>query len=268
MQSTSEPERKIILKIEDLEIVFHTNYHLNTSLRDKFITLVDNPLHIVTGTSDALHIIKKINLQIREGDRVALVGINGSGKTSLCRCINGMLSPQSGTIKVYGKTRGIFDTSVGILPELTGRENAYLLARMMYPELNKVEIKQIAEESLHFSELDNFADVPFKNYSKGMQMRLSLPLISSRPTDLLILDEVYDGADQFFRDKVSDRVLKLIHKSGSVLFVSHSHSNIKKACNRAILLHEGRIILDSTPEDVLKAYDALKPPTKCQSFVA
>ena len=153
--------------------------------------------------------------------------------------------------------RGIYDTTLGILPELTGRENAYLLAKMMYPSLNRDETRQLVEESLTFSELGSFVDVPFKAYSKGMQIRLALPLISAQPTDLLILDEVYDGADQFFKEKISDRVLKLIRRSGSVLFISHDHGNIKKACNRAVLLHEGRILLDSTPEDVLDIYDRL-----------
>ena len=127
---------------------------------------------------------------------------------------------------------------------------------MMYPELNKTEIKQLAEEALYFSELGSLPTFPSKAIQENADEALA-PLISARSTDLLILDEVYDGADQFFRDKVSDRVLNLIHRSGSVLFISHSHSNIKRACNRAILLHEGRIVLDSTPDDVLRAYDDL-----------
>ena len=99
---------------------------------------------------------------------------------------------------------------------------------MMYPHIAKREREQVVEESLEFSGLKNFVNTPFKNYSKGMQMRLTLPLISALPTDLLILDEIYDGADQFFKERISGRVLNLIKKSGSVLFVSHDHGNIKK----------------------------------------
>ena len=255
MNSSSESKRTI-LEVNDLEIVFRVEAYVQDTLRDKFIDFVQNPVEAITKKGDYLHVIKKINLKIREGDRLAIVGANGAGKTTLCRCINGMFPPKSGAMKVNGQVRGIFDTSVGIIPELTGRENAYLLAKMMYPEFNRTEQQQLVEESLDFSDLGRFVDVPFKAYSKGMQMRLTLPLVSASPTDLLILDEVYDGADQFFRQKISDRILKLIHRSGSVLFISHDHDNIKKACNRAILLHEGHILLDSTPEAVLRAYDA------------
>ena len=122
MLSISESKRKVILEVKDLEIVFQLQYYLKNSLREKFITLVDNPLHMITNNQDAFHVIKKINFEVKEGDRIAIVGVNGAGKTTLCRCINGMLTPKSGSLKINGKIRGIFDTSIGILPELTGRK--------------------------------------------------------------------------------------------------------------------------------------------------
>ena len=258
MNSTLK-SKKTIVEVNNLEIVYNVKSYLQDGLREKFIHFVRNPIHSLMNTCDYLHAINKVSFTIKEGDRVGIIGANGAGKTTLCRCIGGMFQPRGGKVKTYGKIRGIFDTSVGILPELTGRENAHLLGNMMYPGLNKVELRQLVEESLRFSGLGSFLDVPFKMYSKGMQVRFSLSLISARPTDLLILDEVYDGADQFFRNKISKRILKLIFASGSVLFVSHSHNNIRETCNRAILLHKGKILLDSHPDEVLYAYKQLPP---------
>ena len=249
--------KKTILEVESLEVVYRVKSYLQEGIREKFVHFVQNPINSLMNTCDYLHAIKKISFTIKKGDRVGIVGANGAGKTTLCRCISGMFQPRGGSVKAYGKIRGIFDTSVGLLPELTGRENAYLVGNMMYPGLNKTELKQLVEEALKFSGLGSFLDVPFKTYSRGMQVRFSLSLISARPTDLLILDEVYDGADQFFRNKISERVLNLIHASGSVLFVSHSRENIKQTCNRAILLHKGKVLLDSHPNEVFYAYNQL-----------
>src|SRR5690606_40243843 len=175
---------------------------------------------------DQLHVLKGIDLKLNRGDRLGILGVNGSGKTTLCRCISGMYVPTKGTININGEVRSIFDTSVGIIPELTGRENAYLLSRFIFPHISKEERKRIVEEALDFTELGHFLDTPYRTYSKGMQARLSLSIISSKPTDLLILDEVFDGADEFFQAKISKRVLDMIHNSGSVIFVSHSPDQV------------------------------------------
>ena len=253
MQSTSK-SNNMILEVKNLEVIYNIKSYVQNELREKFIQLVQDPLHAIMNPYDYLHALKKISFTIKKGERVGLIGANGSGKTTLCRCISGMFQPRGGHINIQGQVRGIFDTSIGILPELTGRENAYLVGEMMYPDLNRVEMKQLVEECLKFSGLGQFLDVPFKTYSKGMQVRFSLSLVSARTTDLLILDEVYDGADQFFCSKISQRILNLIYNSGSVLFVSHGHSEIKDTCNRAILLHKGKIVLDSSPEETLYAY--------------
>src|SRR5256885_10895379 len=101
--------------------------------------------------------------------------------------------PNSGKIQVMGQARAVFDTHVGIHPELTGRENAWLLAEFLYPELE--DKQSIVDEALEFSELGKFVDLPFRLYSNGMQTRLCLSVVTARPSDLLILDEVFDGAD-------------------------------------------------------------------------
>jgi ABC-type polysaccharide/polyol phosphate transport system ATPase subunit len=184
---------------------------------------------------------------------VGLLGVNGTGKTSLCRCIAGIYAPTSGKIAMNGRLRAIFDTAVGIQPELTGMENARLLAELIYPE-SDYDRERLVQEATEFSELGKFLDVPYRLYSNGMQARLCLSLISSQPCDLLILDEVFDGADAFFREKIAARILKMISRSGAVLFVSHGADQIQRVCNRLIVIRDGSIAHDGDVEEGLALY--------------
>lgn len=199
-------------------------------------------------------ILKRLSFKIHRGERVGIMGVNGVGKTSLCRCIAGLYKPTKGDIIVRGQVRAVFDTAIGVQPELTGRENAELLSHFIYPELE--DPVEVVQEALQFSELGRAADMPFRLYSNGMQARLCLSLISCRPADLLILDEVFDGADAFFRQKISVRVLKLIEQSGAVLFVSHSAEQIERVCHRVIILRHGEIAYDGPVEAGLRLYEA------------
>lgn len=244
----------LILKVENLGLVFRTHLYQTPTLRDAFVQTLKNPLKNLLQAKNRHIVLDGLNLKVRRGDRVALMGVNGVGKTSLCRCITGIYRPTKGTIKVNGQVRAIFDTAVGIFPELTGRENAYVLSRFLYPNEDDKTRKELIEEALAFSELKSFLDMPYKNYSNGMQARLCLSVISCKPCDLLILDEVFEGADQFFREKIAKRVLDMIEKSGAVIFVSHSEQQVMRVCNRAVLLKHGQVIFDGAPASAVKAY--------------
>lgn len=255
MKSTSTS--KTLLSVENLNLVFQTEFYRSLSWRDIFTKASRDPWGTFFGEKDRLHIAKNLSFSVKHGERVGIIGVNGSGKTTLCRCIAGMYRQTSGTIERKGSIRSIFDTSVGIQPELTGRENAQLLAEFMYPD--EPDKRDIVEESLEFSELREFVDAPYRSYSKGMQARLCLSLISARPCDLLILDEVFDGADAFFSEKIAERVLDLIKRSGAVLFVSHSVGQIRKVCNRVFVMEAGVIVFDGDVEQGIEFYQGRGP---------
>lgn len=252
MNSTANS--RLIFKAKDLSFFYNIDYYRKSTFRDKFIDLVANPLSFLTEKSNPHWVLRDVNFEIREGERVGILGVNGVGKTTLCRCLAGMLVPESGQLVMNGECRPIFNSTVGILPELTGKENAYLLAKLIYPELNNKEVETLVSESLDFSELNEFIDVPYRNYSKGMQTRLFLSIVSSRPSDLLIFDEVFDGADEFFQKKIADRFLILMEKSGAVVFVSHITEQIQKTCSRVIVLHDERVCFDGDVEEGIKFY--------------
>jgi ABC-type polysaccharide/polyol phosphate transport system ATPase subunit len=249
---------EVLLEVNKLNLTFDLSLFRPWTLRDVFTQTLKDPIGSLLSGPERFHVLKDISFQVRSGERVALLGVNGTGKTSLCRCIAGIYHATSGHIKTTGQIRAIFDTAVGILPELTGRENAYLLAKFMYP-LDYKYHREMVEEALEFSQLGDFVDVPYRLYSNGMQARLCLSLISCKPGDLLILDEVFDGADIFFKEKISARIFQMIQQSGAVIFVSHSPDQIERVCNRVLLLDRGEIQFDGAVDEALQRYRRQTP---------
>jgi ABC-type polysaccharide/polyol phosphate transport system ATPase subunit len=255
MKSTSA-SNEIVLSVENLGLSFKLPVFNQDSFRSVFTKFAQNPISFVSKKAERFVVFEGISFDVNRGDRLGLLGVNGVGKSTLCRCVAGIYRAQRGHIRRHTQVKAIFDTMVGIQPELTGRENANLLAEFLYPNDNNRE--ELVEESLRFSELGEFLNTPYKYYSNGMQARLCLSLISAKGDDLLILDEVFDGADQFFREKVANRVIEMIKKSGAVIFVSHSNDQILKVCNRVIVLDKKKIIFDGDPEQGQRIYSELR----------
>ena len=243
-----------ILSVDNLHLVFNLRHYQHRSVRGLFVSFLTDPINSIFKTKDSLHVIKGLNLSIKKGDRLAVIGVNGSGKTSLCRCIAGMLNPAAGKLRITGVCRAIFNTQAGIMPELTGVENARLLARFMFIDAAEEEITEIVREATEFTELGHFLDAPYETYSAGMKARLCLSIVTAKTADLLILDEVYDSTDQFFQKKMTARLKAFIEHSGAVIFVSHSEPHIREICNRAIVLRNQTIAYDGNVEGALAAY--------------
>lgn len=244
--------RREILNITELSVSFPMRYFKQTSLKDLFIQILSGPFSKNYSKSEK-PILKNISLNVKEGDRIGIVGVNGAGKSTLCRAIAGIYSSNSGIVERKGRVRAIFGSALYLYSELSGRENARVIAEIYYPEYYH-ELESIIEESLAFSELGEYLDAPLKTYSNGMLVRLTLSLLSAKPTDLLILDEVFDGADEFFREKIAKRVRNLIDNSGAVIFVSHYQSQIETICNRALLLSNGELIYDGNINETFNLY--------------
>jgi len=245
-------QSEVILSAKDIYFDYQLALYQHSGLRDSFINMLRNPWDFLLKKPDALPVLRGISFDLHKGDRLGLLGLNGAGKTTLCRILSGMMTPSTGKITCPGNVEAIFDVATGIMPELTGRENAYLLARLFYQ--TRDISTEIVEEALEFSELSHFLDAPFKTYSKGMQARLVLSLISSSPSNVLILDEVFDGADLFFREKIAKRMIKKIEGSNAVIFVSHGPDQVLELCNRVLVLKNGVIEFDGPPQEAINFY--------------
>lgn len=250
MPSTTSSE--VLLSVKNLSVHFELEHYHHQGLRDVFVSAVTNPIDYFLRTPELLNVLDDVSFDITRGMRLGLLGVNGSGKTTLCRCIAGMIVPQRGSIQTVSQVRAIFDTGTGVMPDLTGRENAFLLGRLFFPEIR--DLTAIVTEALEFSELGHFVDIPFRQYSKGMQARLMLSLISAVPTDVLILDEVLDGADYFFQQKLSVRMKNFINAAGATIFVSHSADQIRDVCEQVMVLNKGKIGFYGNVEDGLNYY--------------
>lgn len=256
MNSINESE--YIVRVKNLSYAHNVKYHGNDSLKESFISIFNSPTGKRLSRKERIVIFDNVSFDLKKGEQLGVLGINGAGKTTMCRLLASFYSPDAGQVQVNGEVRAIFDTSVGIIEELTGRENATMIAELMFPNLSSEEKKEIIQDAIEFSELNEFIDIPYNKYSKGMQSRLCLSLVSSRPGDLLILDEVFDGADQFFKEKIAVRVKNMIHQSGASFIVTHNPEHLRQTCNRVIIIDDKKIVFDGAVEEGIHFYNNIR----------
>ncbi|HIF9198421.1 TPA: ABC transporter ATP-binding protein [Photobacterium damselae] len=197
--------------------------------------------------------LNNISLTFNEGDIVGIVGRNGAGKSTLCKVLSGVLSPTSGNITSKVEIGALLTLNSFFTRELSGLDNIYLAGALLGK--NKKETEDKLTEIIEFSELGESIQKPVETYSSGMVSRLAFSIATSFRSDILIIDEVLSVGDKYFRDKCLKRMDEIIKDSRLIIIVSHSDSDIRKMCNRAIYLDKGEIILDGTVNDVLEKYN-------------
>ncbi len=184
-----------------------------------------------------------ISFEIREGDRVGLIGDNGAGKTSLLRTLSGIYEPLEGRLETRGRIVTLLDFSFGIDPESTGYDN--ILLRGIMAGLHPREIRSKIEEIAEFTELGDYLQMPVRTYSTGMQLRLAFAASTSVEADILLMDEWLSVGDEAFSEKASRRLHDLVHRSSILVMASHSLKLIEAVCNRVFRLERGRIVEQS-----------------------
>lgn len=228
----------------------------------KMYSLYDKPLDRL---KEVLHPFKKeyhkdfyalkdINLEIRKGEVLGIVGINGAGKSTLLKIISGVMSQTTGRVNIHGRINAILELGSGLKPEMTGKENIKLNL-----QLNGIDQDQerITQEVIDFADIGAHINQPIKTYSSGMKARLGFGIATSTDPDILIVDEVLAVGDVIFQRKCYARVEKLFKDGKTVIFVSHSAQSVIEFCSRAILLYDRKIILDDTPKKVTDYYQKL-----------
>ncbi|MDD6481412.1 MAG: ABC transporter ATP-binding protein [Lachnospiraceae bacterium] len=199
--------------------------------------------------------LKDINLSINEGDRVGILGLNGAGKSTLLKVIAGVFKPTEGTVEKHGKIAPLLELGAGFDKQYTGRENIYLYGAVL--GYSKKFIDEKYDEIVEFSELGEFIDVPVKNYSSGMRSRLGFSIATVVSPKILILDEVLSVGDAKFRRKSEQKVMSMFDDVVTVLFVSHSLAQVKRLCNKAMILDHGRLVTYGDIETVVPVYQEM-----------
>ena len=196
--------------------------------------------------------LKEIELSLKSGDRLGVVGRNGAGKSTLLKVMAGIYPPTKGAVDVKGRLATLFEFSTGFEMESTGYENIILRGVMLgeTPKTMRLKMKEIAE----FSELGNYLNFPVKTYSSGMFIRLAFSVSTSIRPDILLLDEVMAAGDAGFIKKAKERMNEMIDSVKILVFVSHSMESIKSFCNQAIWLDNGQIVEKGSPEKITQLY--------------
>lgn len=196
--------------------------------------------------------LENVDLELRQGDRLGVVGRNGAGKTTFLRVLAGIYPPTRGRVHRVGSIAPVLQLGLGFNAELTGRENVHLAAAMAGTTLSRIRPKM--DEIFGFADLEAYVDVPLKYYSTGMYARLAFSVATELETDILLLDEVFAVGDLHWIDSALARIERLIDRVGILVLVSHDLGLIERICNRAILLEGGGIGADGSVEAVLARY--------------
>lgn len=199
--------------------------------------------------------LRDIDLTIARGDAVGIMGRNGSGKSTLMQIVAGVLSPSTGMVATRGRIAALLELGSGFNLDFTGRENAYLYGSIL--GLPKRIIDERFEAIEAFADIGRFIDQPLKTYSSGMKIRLAFSVQAQVEPDVFIIDEALSVGDNLFQKRCRERLEELRDRGVTLLFVSHQQEQVRTLCNKAVLLHEGRIRASGEPKDVVLEYRRL-----------
>jgi lipopolysaccharide transport system ATP-binding protein len=207
---------------------------------------------------DRFWALRDVNLNVKSGERLGIVGQNGAGKSTLLKILSKVTAPTEGLIKLRGQVASLLEVGTGFNPELTGRENVFLNGAIL--GMRKAEIRKKLDEIVSFAEIERFIDTPVKRYSSGMYVRLAFAVAAHLEPDILLVDEVLAVGDIAFQKKCLGKMEAVSKTEGrTILFVSHNMQAIRSICDRAILLTSGQVSCEGNTTEVLSAYsDALR----------
>jgi len=211
-------------------------------------------------------VLRDLSFSIRAGESVGIVGRNGAGKSTLLRMLAGLQKPSRGSITTVGKINAILELGLGFHQEFTGRDNALQLLLMQ--GVSERRALELLTDIREFSEIGEYFDLPMHTYSTGMQMRVAFSVATAVQSTLLIVDEALAVGDVYFQHKCYERIRALRAAGAAVLLVSHDPAAVRSLCGRALLLHEGLMVEDGPPEQVLETYNALLAPQLNREYQA
>jgi len=226
------------------------------TLRESLSSLASAPFRWLARENSSSHetfwALQEVNFEVNPGEVVGIIGRNGAGKSTLLKLLSRITEPTTGRIELYGRIGSLLEVGTGFHPELSGRENIYLNGAIL--GMARSELARKFDEIVAFAELEKFIDTPVKHYSSGMYVRLAFAVAAHLEPEILIVDEVLAVGDLRFQRKCLDKMENVSQQGRTVLFVSHNMAAVTRLCQRAILLEEGRVVLDDTAAQVVSAY--------------
>ena len=240
-----------MIRVKDVSMKFNLGIEKNFSLKLFFINFFKNINKKKEKPKD-FWALKDISFDVKKGEVIGFVGGNGAGKSTLLKVVSGVMKPTEGTIEIGGNICPMIELGAGFDMDLTARENIYLNGSIL--GYSKSFIDEKFDDIVEFSELQEFLDVPIRNFSSGMTARLAFSIATIVDPEILIVDEILSVGDIAFQQKSENKMKSMIGGGTTVLYVSHSIQSVKSICTRVIWIDHGKMVMDGKPDEVVKAY--------------
>lgn len=240
-------KKRTVIDVSDATVRFNMASQQVNSLKEYVVKLVKRELMF-----EEFLALQNINWQVKEGESWGIVGTNGAGKSTLLKLICRILKPYKGTVTVNGNIAPLIELGAGFDGELTARENIFLNGTLM--GYSEKFMSDNFDNIVAFAELEEFLDVPIKNYSSGMAARLGFSVATMVKPDILICDEVLAVGDYKFQEKCEERMQQMLDAGTTLLYVSHSIQSVKKICDHVLWLDKGKVVMSGEAEEVCDKY--------------
>lgn len=242
-------KKQVAVAINDIHKEFILPQHKNTTFKQTVVNIVKKNNKVTQKVLDG------VSFEVNKGDFFGIVGRNGSGKSTLLKLIAGVYSPTAGDVKLNGGLTPFIELGVGFNPELSGRDNVFLNGALL--GYDRKQMAGMYDEIVEFAELGPFMDQKLKNYSSGMQIRLAFSIAIKAKNEILIFDEVLAVGDEAFQRKCLDVFEQYKAEGQTVILVTHDMETVRRFCNRAVLIHEGKVLKVGDPREVADKYSKL-----------
>jgi lipopolysaccharide transport system ATP-binding protein len=242
----------------DVTVLFPLYHGNSRSLKKMLVRAASGRLAEDQQHRVVVRALSNINFSLKSGERLGLVGSNGAGKTTLLRVLAGIYEPVTGHVRLHGTLNALLDTSLGMNPELTGREN--IMLRGLYGGLSRPMLARLEEDVIEFAELSDFIDLPMRIYSAGMAIRLGFALAMAIKPRILLMDEWFLAGDAAFLEKARQRMEGMVRAADILVLSTHNDAIVREWCTRVIWLEKGRIRADGPMDEVLDEY--VGPPAE------
>ena len=240
-----------VIKVQDVSMHFNLMEEKVDSLKEYFMKLIRGKL-----LYNDFIALQHVSFTVEKGEILGLIGLNGAGKSTLLKILAGVLAPTTGKVMVKGKIAPLIEVGAGFDPELTARENIFLNGAILGH--SEAYMKEHFQEIIDFAELQQFVDVPVKNFSSGMYARLGFSIATMVQPDVLIVDEVLSVGDYRFQEKCEQRIRKMIEKGATIIMVSHDNDLIQKLCSKVVWLDHGKVKAIGDTQEICSEYEEMK----------
>lgn len=244
-KKTNKEKNDIVISVKNISKEF-------TVYEDKAYFLKERIANLKRNKKSKHVVLKNISCDIHRGETVALIGVNGSGKSTFLKLLTKIMYPEEGSIEIRDKVSSLLELGAGFNDDFTGRENIYFNASIY--GLGKSDVDKVMDKIIEFSGLREYIDNPVRTYSSGMYMRLAFSIAINVEAEILLIDEILAVGDSAFQKKCHDKLRQLKEEGKTIVFVSHSMGSVEDICTRAIWFKDCKIEMDGKPKDVIKAY--------------